>query len=336
MADTTITELSLASGIDAITDWLPIDRTSLGVTQRINRNTYLGITGSPVGTSDSQSIGNKTIGVSNTVTLLDTLFTIADNSDPTKLAQFQLSGITTSTTRTYTLPNASSTLADISTTQTFTNKTLTSPVITGGSIDNSTITVDSIAGHTTPTSGTIYGMSISSGKVGTNGVITGSITDSSVTSSKVAAGFVVQVATTTSGAVATGTTLIPEDDTIPQITEGTEFMTLAITPKSATNRLYIRIQAAVSTSNTNSAVGALFQDATANALAAKETYIAAGNATGILLIEYDMVAGTVASTTFRFRSGPAVTATLTFNGFGGARKFGGITLSSIEIIEYKA
>lgn len=175
MAQTTITALPLAFGIDATTDWLAIDRTSLGVTQRINRNTYLGITGSPVGTSDSQSIGNKTIGVSNTVTLLDTLFTLADNADPTKLAQFQLSGITTSTTRTYTLPNASSTLADISTAQTFTNKTLTSPVITGGSIDNSTITVDSIAGHTISGNGTVYGLSIHSGVIQTAGAGTSTL-----------------------------------------------------------------------------------------------------------------------------------------------------------------
>ena len=38
------------------------------------------------------------------------------------------------------------------------------------------------------------------------------------------------------GAVATGTTIIPFDDTIPQITEGNEFMTLAITPRSATSQ----------------------------------------------------------------------------------------------------
>ena len=43
------------------------------------------------------------------------------------------------------------------------------------------------------------------------------------------------------GAVATGTTIIPYDDTIPQITEGTEFMTLAITPISATSKLIIEV-----------------------------------------------------------------------------------------------
>lgn len=44
------------------------------------------------------------------VTALDTLFTLQDNSDATKQLQFQLSGITTGTTRTITVPDASGTM----------------------------------------------------------------------------------------------------------------------------------------------------------------------------------------------------------------------------------
>ena len=54
-------------------------------------------------------------------------------------------------------------------------------------------------------------------------------------------GGVVQVVNTTTGAVATGTTTMPQDDTIPQNTEGDEYMTLAITPKDATNKLKIDV-----------------------------------------------------------------------------------------------
>lgn len=57
---------------------------------------------------------------------LDSAFIISDNVDPTKKATFQASGITTGTTRTYTLPDASMTLAGTNTTQTFSTAQRTS------------------------------------------------------------------------------------------------------------------------------------------------------------------------------------------------------------------
>lgn len=189
MAETTITALDTASGIDATQDWLAIDRTSLVATQKINRNTFLGITSTPLGTTDSQSPTNKTFDNTNIFTLRDDRFTLQDNSDTTKQAQFQLSGITTATTRTYTLPNASGTLADLSTAQAFTNKTLTSPVITGGTISNSTISVDAIAEFTAANGVTVDGMNIKDGKLNTNNsVVTSNITDAAVTPAKLIAG----------------------------------------------------------------------------------------------------------------------------------------------------
>ena len=64
-------------------------------------------------------------------TIDDDNFTLQDNSDTTKKAQFQCSGISGSTTRTFTFPDANTTIVGTGTTQTLTNKTLTSPVIDG-------------------------------------------------------------------------------------------------------------------------------------------------------------------------------------------------------------
>lgn len=64
------------------------------------------------------------------VSLPDTVFELVDNADGTKKLQFQLSGITTATTRTVTIPNLSGTMALADAVQELTNKTLTSPVIT--------------------------------------------------------------------------------------------------------------------------------------------------------------------------------------------------------------
>lgn len=149
-------------------------------------------------------------------------------------------------------------------------------------------------------------------------------------------GQVVQAVTSIITAGSTGTTVIPEDDTIPQITEGDEYITRAITPKSTTNRLYITGIIAVTASNTNSAVAAIFQDSTANALAANECYVPVAGATNVLTVFHEMAAGTTSSTTFRLRVGPAVAGTITINGFGGARKFGGVSRSSLTVIEVVA
>lgn len=56
-------------------------------------------------------------------TFPDNTFAITDNADPTKIARFDVSGIATGTTRTFSLPNTTSTLAVLAATQTFTGST---------------------------------------------------------------------------------------------------------------------------------------------------------------------------------------------------------------------
>ena len=153
------------------------------------------------------------------------------------------------------------------------------------------------------------------------------------------AGSVVQVVNVQDGAVATGTTTVAYDDTIMQNTEGDEYMTLAITPTSSTNKLKIDVVFNASCNQTNkiTTVG-LFQDSTANALAQVPNL----NFYGITLSPYHikfthfMTAGTTSSTTFKVRAGTDVSATTTFNGQNGSRKSGGVLASSITITEIAA
>lgn len=161
--------------------------------------------------------------------------------------------------------------------------------------------------------------------------------DAGITHAKVAAGFSVQMVSTLSSSVATGTTTIPLDDTIPQITEGTEFITCSITPKSATNKLVIEANLYVSLSTTSAdIIAALFQDSTTDALSAIEAYVGANVSPAPLKIVHTMTAGTTSSTTFRIRVGGNTASTVTFNGASGSRRFGAIPKSSIVITEYKA
>jgi hypothetical protein len=148
-------------------------------------------------------------------------------------------------------------------------------------------------------------------------------------------GDIVQIVNTQTGAVATGTTQMPYDDTIPQNSEGDEYMTLAITPTSASNKLIIDV-IFYATSDTGSISVAIFQDTAANALAAISLSIDSAGRPDVAIFRHYMNAGTTSATTFKVRAGLNGSGTTTFNGTGGDRRFGGVAASSITIIEVKA
>jgi hypothetical protein len=85
----------------------------------------------------------------------DAIFSLVNDADPTKKGLFSLSGITTATTRTYSLPNTSSELAILAGTQTFTgNKTFSGTLTASGTV---TVSAASASIGTATTTAT-YGM----------------------------------------------------------------------------------------------------------------------------------------------------------------------------------
>jgi len=148
---------------------------------------------------------------------------------------------------------------------------------------------------------------------------------------------VLQVVSTQTGAVATGTTVLPFDNTIPQNTEGDQYMSLAITPKSSASTLIIDVvwNGAANTAAYGLTV-ALFQDTTANALAASWVDGYTANASVNIKFTHVMTSGTTSATTFKVRAGRHAAGTTTFNGANGARLMGGVAASSIVIQEVLA
>jgi hypothetical protein len=139
--------------------------------------------------------------------------------------------------------------------------------------------------------------------------------------------------TTTATAI---TATIPLDDTIPQNTEGTEILTLAITPKATTSVLEIEACIDVGFSSGGSVgVLALFQDSTANALATAHACIDAVGAGTQVILRHRLTAGSVSATTFKIRAGTTA-GTMTLNGSGSSRVFGGIGRSWLIIREVAA
>lgn len=128
---------------------------------------------------------------------------------------------------------------------------------------------------------------------------------------------------------------IPEDDTIPQNTEGAEWNTRAITPTSATNRLVIEAWIdSCGGSSSSTLIGALFQDATASAIAVVAVAGVAAGATTSMYLRHEMAAGTTSATTFKFNAGPAA-GTMYVNGNNGGRKFGGLSAIKMRVTEIK-
>lgn len=72
--------------------------------------TIPGSTGTFVLKSTTDTLQNKTLDNSCSVTLKDTAFALQDDADPAKILNFQLSGITTGNARTLTVPDVSGTI----------------------------------------------------------------------------------------------------------------------------------------------------------------------------------------------------------------------------------
>lgn len=143
----------------------------------------------------------------------------------------------------------------------------------------------------------------------------------------------VQSVTTQTTTYTNVTATIPYDDTIPQNTEGTEIMSVSITPTSATNNLIILASVTGSHSNalTTVMITSLFQDTTANALAtvAISTDLSYWDNA---CLQYQMVAGTTSATTFKIRVGCNLNG-FEVNGQGGSRKFGGASVCALTVME---
>jgi hypothetical protein len=95
----------------------------------------------------TQSLSNKD--------LQDSTVAFVDNSDSTKKVKLEVSGVTTATTRTLTVPDADLTLVGIATTQTLTNKTIDADQNTITNIENADIKAAAAIDATKIANGTV-------------------------------------------------------------------------------------------------------------------------------------------------------------------------------------
>lgn len=134
---------------------------------------------------------------------------------------------------------------------------------------------------------------------------------------------------------------IPNDNTIPQITEGTEILSASITPASATNILQVDL-ICYGSEIANSSDGvpfALFKDSGADAVAvavAMGVWSSLNFSSGVAVLRFRVVAGSTAATTFSVRTGIGSGSMILNSAPSGFGSWGGKIASSITITEFKA
>jgi hypothetical protein len=149
-------------------------------------------------------------------------------------------------------------------------------------------------------------------------------------------GKVLQVVTVESAQVSTAVT-IPADDTIPQNTEGAEVLTLAITPKSATSKLYFQFVSHAQINGSNSYMTfAVFVDSDASAIKSQMSMSHSVTNLGLVVpLIFSVPSVSKTTRTYKVRMGP-VTGTMynystnAGNDFGGTKPNSVLTIMEVE------
>ncbi|MGO4673822.1 hypothetical protein AB4Z40_13080 [Bosea sp. 2YAB26] len=128
---------------------------------------------------------------------------------------------------------------------------------------------------------------------------------------------------------------IPIDDTIPQVGEGTQILSVVITPSSTTSKLRVRFRGTLSPGTAAQwLTSAMFVNGAANAVTADTVFGAAANSGYAGALEYEFTPGSTASQTITLRVG-ASAGTIALNGQTAQRFFGGAQRATLVAEEIK-
>lgn len=137
----------------------------------------------------------------------------------------------------------------------------------------------------------------------------------------------------------TTTDIIMLDDTIPQNSEGSQILSVAISPKSTTNKLRIKAEIPFAIGAVpGGAVAGLFHSGSADAIASDWRYDNAGQG-GRLHLSREYTPGTTSSVTISVRIGKGSSDASLFvaiNGFGAGRLMGGSSRATLIVEEIKS
>jgi hypothetical protein len=125
---------------------------------------------------------------------------------------------------------------------------------------------------------------------------------------------------------------IPDDNSIPQSSEGFECMSLSITPKSVNSRILVTVHTLAYASGGDTITSAIFVDSEADSIGAIGCRTTAANILQTMGLNAEYTNTSVTTKTFKVRVG-CVSGTTYFNALDGARVYGGKAASSITLWE---
>ena len=131
---------------------------------------------------------------------------------------------------------------------------------------------------------------------------------------------------------ASGTSVIPYDDTIPTSSEGWEVITGTFTPISAGSTLFIEFEGNISSSVATNCIASLFTGGAAAVAATAVATSAAGDIQGIAM-RYSYAPGVETELTFSVRYGAENGAETTYKNGYTSRLFGGVSSLRLTIFE---
>lgn len=128
--------------------------------------------------------------------------------------------------------------------------------------------------------------------------------------------------------------VIPIDNTKPQVTEGSEILTVPFTPKSASSTLEVDVTVNYSGSGADEQVFALFNGLSADAVAISYVTSAGVNYMQTTTFKALLPASSVATRNITVRAGNTNGVGITVNGVAPTDRFGGCVVSSLVVKEY--
>jgi hypothetical protein len=148
-------------------------------------------------------------------------------------------------------------------------------------------------------------------------------------------GHLVQTVVSYYNSYTNGSTTKAYNDTLPTSSDGTEIVTVSITPKSASNVLRVSAQVIGALGAASGMTVWVLRDSVANALGAAYVTPPSGDYGIVVPLTIDEVASNIVATTFKLRVG-STSGTWYINGTSAGRRHGGAMKTFIRVDEVSA